>query len=64
MIMTSPTDTNGRTGPVKHLPVYFDNSDAESTAARLAFALFPEWEGSDGSLDFTRFTDGITNNVR
>ncbi|KAF2238197.1 putative choline/ethanolamine kinase [Viridothelium virens] len=61
--MTNPTDTNGRAGPVKHLPLYFDNNDAETTATKLAFALFPEWEHSEGALDFTRFTDGITNNL-
>ena len=64
MIMTSPTDTNGRADPVKHIPIYFDNANAEASAAELAFALFPEWEHLEGSLNFTRFTDGITNNVR
>ncbi|KAI9655331.1 MAG: hypothetical protein M1821_005478 [Bathelium mastoideum] len=61
--MTRPTDTNGRADPVKHIPLSFDNTKAEATATKLAFALFPEWEQSEGGLQFTRFTDGITNNL-
>ncbi|KAI9686669.1 MAG: hypothetical protein M1820_010597 [Bogoriella megaspora] len=61
--MASLSGSNGSVDPIKHIPLYFDNTDAEGTATKLAFALFEDWEHSDGTLAFTRFTDGITNNT-
>lgn len=31
---------------------------------RLVLSVHPEWEGSEGPIDVSRFTDGITNTVR
>ena len=64
MIMTRPTDTNGRAVPTRHIPLYFDNANSEASATKLVYVLLPEWEHSEGDLTFIRFTDGITNNVR
>lgn len=48
---------------VRHLDLTYDPCDSDASASRLLHTLFPEWERSEGSVEFVRFTDGITNTV-
>ena len=47
----------------RHLSLRYNNADSQSSALRLVFSLFPEWEHSEGKVEFIRFKDGITNTV-
>jgi ethanolamine kinase len=49
--------------PVRHIPLYYDNSDSLSSALALILTLRPEWRESKDTVEFVRFTDGITNTV-
>ena len=49
---------------VRSLPLSYNSADSHSSALRLLFSLFPEWETDEGEIKLTRFTDGITNTVR
>lgn len=53
----SPYDT------LRHIPLYYDNSDSENSALNLILTLRPEWRESKDTIEFVRFTDGITNTV-
>jgi len=48
---------------LRSLPLTYSPSDSDASARALIFALKPEWETSDGPLEFVRFKDGITNTV-
>lgn len=48
---------------VEKIPLSYDHENSEASALTLVFALRPEWEKSDGSVDTVKFTDGITNTV-
>jgi len=48
--------------PVRHIALSYDKTD--ESAVRLVTTLFPEWKDSKDTIDFVRFTDGITNTVR
>ncbi|KAF2401408.1 kinase-like protein [Trichodelitschia bisporula] len=48
---------------VKHIDLYYDNADSRKSALRLVLALRPEWEPSQDTIEFVRFTDGITNTL-
>jgi ethanolamine kinase len=54
---TSPFDS------IHHIPLYYDNSDSTNSALNLILTLRPEWKESKPTIDFVRFTDGITNTV-
>ena len=45
------------------LPITFDNENADKSALELAYAFNPSWKNSEGEVDITRFTDGITNTL-
>ncbi|KAK7745400.1 hypothetical protein SLS53_002896 [Cytospora paraplurivora] len=49
--------------PVRFIPQSYDSSDSDASARRLILALRPEWSSEDSSLEFVRFTDGITNTL-
>ena len=49
---------------LKYLCLSYDPTNSEASARELLFALYPEWETSPGSVEFVRFKEGITNNVR
>jgi ethanolamine kinase len=49
---------------LRHIDLHYDNADSRNTALRLVLTLFPEWESSQDTIEFVRFTDGITNTVR
>ncbi|KAL9121831.1 MAG: hypothetical protein Q9187_001606 [Circinaria calcarea] len=58
--MQTPTNPSES---VRHLSLTYNNADSQSSALRLVFSLFPEWEHSEGNVEFIRFTDGITNTL-
>jgi len=49
---------------LRSLPLTYSPNDSEASARALIFALNPEWETSEGPLEFVRFKEGITNTVR
>jgi hypothetical protein len=49
--------------PLRHIPLYYDHSDSRNSASNLILALRPEWRESKATIDFVRFTEGITNTV-
>ena len=49
---------------IRHIPLYYDSSDSTNSALSLILTLRPEWRESKATIDFVRFTDGITNTVR
>ena len=48
---------------ILYLPLSYSNADSQTSALRLILTLFPDWEHSDGKIEFIRFKDGITNTV-
>ena len=48
---------------VPFFPITFDNSDADGSALKLAYAFDPTWKESEGEVEVVRFTDGITNTL-
>lgn len=47
----------------RKLPLSHNNADSRASALRLVLTLFPDWEKSDGNIEFVRFKEGITNTV-
>lgn len=54
----SKTESN-----IRFIPLTYSNDASETSALRLILALRPEWEHTDGKIEFVRFTDGITNTL-
>ncbi|KAF2748141.1 kinase-like protein [Sporormia fimetaria CBS 119925] len=54
---SSPSDD------IRHIPLYYDNSASQKTALELILALRPEWRDLKDTIEFNRFTDGITNTL-
>jgi hypothetical protein len=48
---------------LRFIPQYYDNSDPHNSALNLILTLRPDWRESKDTIDFERFTDGITNTV-
>jgi ethanolamine kinase len=48
---------------IKFIPLSYNSADSHTSALRILLALFPEWEKTDGAIEFIRFTDGITNTL-
>jgi len=48
---------------LRFIPQYYDNTDSRNSALGLVLTLKPEWRESTDTIDFVRFTDGITNTV-
>jgi ethanolamine kinase len=52
-------------GPdIRLIGLSYDNADSHRSALDLVLALFPDWAASRDTIEFVRFTDGITNTVR
>jgi len=49
---------------IRHIPLSYNHKDSDASALHLIYALIPEWETSEGDVNFIRFTAGITNTVR
>jgi ethanolamine kinase len=61
--MTTLTGTKAGNGKVRFIPLTYNQAESQTSALRLILALRPEWENSDGKIEFVRFTDGITNTL-
>lgn len=48
---------------LRHIPQYYDNTDSHNSALSLIFALRPDWQETKDTVEFVRFTDGITNTL-
>ncbi|CAO2650741.1 Nn.00g020330.m01.CDS01 [Neocucurbitaria sp. VM-36] len=48
---------------LRHIPLYYDNSDSHNSALNLILTLRPEWRETTDTIEFVRFTDGITNTL-
>lgn len=48
---------------LRHVAQYYDNKDSHNSALSLILTLRPEWKDSQDTIDFVRFTDGITNTL-
>lgn len=48
---------------LRNIPQYYDYADSHNSALNLILALRPEWKDSKDTIEFVRFTDGITNTV-
>lgn len=48
---------------IRYIPLYYDNSDSHNSALNLILTLRPDWRESKDTIEFARFTDGITNTV-
>lgn len=48
---------------LRHIPQYYDNTDSHNSALNLILTLRPDWRESKDTIEFVRFTDGITNTV-
>lgn len=49
---------------VRLIPLPYVTAESQSSALRLILTLCPDWENTQGNVEFVRFTDGITNTVR
>jgi ethanolamine kinase len=58
------TTAKKQLGPkIRFIPLNYNNADSQTSALRIILALFPQWEKTDGKIEFVRFTDGITNTL-
>ncbi|KAI0489517.1 kinase-like protein [Xylaria cf. heliscus] len=48
---------------IRYIPLSYDPANDDSSARRLILTLRPDWSSPDSSLEFVRFTDGITNTL-
>ncbi|GAB7350939.1 hypothetical protein MBLNU459_g1446t2 [Dothideomycetes sp. NU459] len=48
---------------IRHIDLRYDYTDSDRSALALIHTLLPEWKHSEGSVEFVRFTDGITNTL-
>jgi len=48
---------------IRFIPLTYNGSESQTSALRLILTLRPEWEHTDGKIEFIRFTDGITNTL-
>jgi ethanolamine kinase len=52
------------TGPkIRFISLSYNYNDSHTSALRLILALMPQWEHTNGKIEFIRFTDGITNTL-
>ncbi|EPE36325.1 Protein kinase-like (PK-like) [Glarea lozoyensis ATCC 20868] len=61
--MGSPLESQPKPGKVRFIPLSYNQSDSQTSALRLILTLRPDWENTDGKIEFIRFTDGITNTL-
>lgn len=59
----SPAAVPYELGQIRYLPLRYDSSNSEDSATKLILTLFPDWASGDSQIEFTRFTDGITNTL-
>jgi ethanolamine kinase len=48
---------------LRNIPESYDNANSTASALSLILTLRPDWRDSHNTIEFVRFTDGITNTV-
>jgi len=48
---------------LRHIAQYYDNQESHNSALSLILALRPDWQETKDTIEFVRFTDGITNTL-
>ncbi|KAH6678272.1 kinase-like domain-containing protein [Halenospora varia] len=48
---------------VRFIPLTYNQAESQTSALRLILTLRPQWEHTEGKIEFIRFTDGITNTL-
>ncbi|KAI9891424.1 MAG: hypothetical protein M1814_002743 [Vezdaea aestivalis] len=61
--MTGPPSTNGHDNKLRFIPLSYNNEESHDSALQLILTIRPDWALGPGSVEFTRFTDGITNTL-
>ncbi|KAI4174733.1 MAG: hypothetical protein LQ343_002104 [Gyalolechia ehrenbergii] len=59
---TDKLQSGGEAG-IRKLPLSHSTADSQASALRLVLTLFPDWETTDGKVEFIRFKEGITNTL-
>lgn len=56
--------TNGElVNKIQNIPLSYNSAESQTSALQLILTLFPDWETSEGKVEFIRFTEGKTNTV-
>ena len=48
---------------IRYINQTYSHADSHNSALNLILTLRPEWRDSTDTIEFVRFTDGITNTV-
>lgn len=48
---------------IRFIPLPYSSKESEASALRLILTVRPEWGSGGGKVEFTQFTEGITNTV-
>jgi len=48
---------------IRFIPLSYDSSNSRESALRLVLSVRPDWSDSTSTIEFVRFTDGITNTL-
>lgn len=48
---------------IPHINLSYESSDSEGSVRKLMYRIRPKWRDTPNELEFTKFTDGITNTV-
>lgn len=62
--MSSEPTSHDPFDSIRYIPQYYNHADSRNSALRLILTLRPEWKECEDTIEFVRFTDGITNTVR
>jgi ethanolamine kinase len=63
LAMAPTTTGSAESSNIRFIPLSYNNAESQTSALRLILTLLPEWEHTDGKIEFIRFTDGITNTL-
>lgn len=62
--MVTTTTARRQSGcKIPFIPLSYNHAESQASALRLILALMPQWQHTDGKIEFIRFTDGITNTL-
>lgn len=56
-------NSNGVDHHIRYIPLPYTTSEFNDSALRLVLAVRPQWADAGSSVEFVRFTDGITNTL-
>lgn len=61
--IAQPNSRSADAAKLRRISLSYSNNDSHASALRLILTLKPDWEKSKETIEFIRFTDGITNTV-